>query len=218
MPDATTLAILGAGGALLFTQATKGDKSGGKGGARQVSLVANFQPPGKPKSSEGKRVLRSRFVKPAVMAGQYGTQPVDQNDTRFAQEQIRQAEKELKKQYDKLEAEARKKGADAVNEALGTNLTGDESFEEAAKIIGAALGAGGAAAGCSAVGAAVVAKQCAVLGAMLGGYLGEKLGPWLKDQWGKVEDWASDQWDEVEGWAEETWDDFTDAISDLNPF
>jgi len=114
---------------------------------------------------------------------------------------LREAEKQIKAEYEAMSAELRAKAAKELNDKLGTSLTGDESFEDLTAIAGAALGASAAAAGCAAVGAGALSTYCGALGAIAGAYLGRALGEYIGDAYDHVEDWASDQWDKVEdGW------------------
>ena len=103
---------------------------------------------------------------------------------------VKAAEDRLKAEYDKLDAAARKRGAELVNQQLGTHLTGDESFGEAAAIIGAASAAGA----CAATGiGTTVAGLCGIAGA----YLGKKIGDYIEGAWDDVKDWASDAWSDT---------------------
>ena len=201
MADLPTLAVLGAGGAAIafsLKEAKDGPAPTAKPGAVAYT-------------SGGRRMFRVAHLSP-VVAGRYSTRPLSSTDTRYHQSHIREAEKRAKEEYNRLSSEAKRRGAAAVNAELGTNLTGDESFEEASAMIGAAVGGAAAAAGCAAIGAAAVASQCAVLGAIAGNYLGKKLGAWLDETWDDVEDWAGDAYDEAKEWVGDTWDDFADSI------
>lgn len=105
------------------------------------------------------------------------------------------ARAQVKKEYDRLTAAGKKKGAAALNEKFpGLNLTGDEDFEEASKKIGAQAGKQGASAACAAYPpTSAAAPVCGVLGEIAGKYLGKELGPYLRDAWHAVEDWVEDK-------------------------
>jgi hypothetical protein len=153
-----------------------------------------------------KTTAGARIVKVASVAGAAGlANPYlvggTQAGTSEAQA-LRAAQDKIRAEYNRLSAEAKKTGAKAINSALGTNLTGNESFSDAAAIIGAA----GGNAGCAAVGIPPN-PYCAMAGA----YLGKKIGEYLDGAWDDVKDWASDQWTDAKDWVEDQAEDLWDS-------
>ena len=112
-----------------------------------------------------------------------------------AQQLVDQTTAKVAAEYNKLSADAKKKGADLLNKALkpSPGLDGTENFEQATKKIAAAVG--------TAVGAAIGGPTGAALGAIAGAYLGDKLGPWLHDKWSDLESWTKSKLNTVEDWA-----------------
>lgn len=111
--------------------------------------------------------------------------------TTSQQAALNEARKRIEAEYNKLSAQAKAEGAKAVNAALGTKLTGKESFAEVTAAVGGVAGA----AACSATGVGTtVAGLCAVVG----GYLGKKIGDYLSSVWPDVKNWATnDLWSGV---------------------
>ncbi|RMF81254.1 MAG: hypothetical protein D6744_07365 [Planctomycetota bacterium] len=201
--DAVTLAVLGAGGALALREAARDD-----GADKAVEQIEDAGVPAAPKIVPIKATLRLPQTAKAGashrltvahpgIAMQMG---VDVPGRALAHEQgvidreIQEVEREMREEYERMSREARREAARRVNEQLGTNLTGDESFEEAAAIIGGAA----AAAGCTATGlGSTVASLCAMAGA----YFGREIGEWLKDKWDGAKDAIEDAWNETKDWV-----------------
>jgi hypothetical protein len=124
-------------------------------------------------------------------------------------QKLRELEAEAKRQYENLNEEAKLKAAQNLNQLKPSpGLTGHESWEEAAKKVGASIGAAAGSAACAAIpipglNAIAAATACATLGALIGGYLGDKLGKW-----------ARELYNDVTAWADEAWGDAKDTISD----
>lgn len=124
--------------------------------------------------------------------------------------EIAKAEARAKAEYNKLSAEAKRKGAAALSSKLGISppLTGQESWAELGKKVG---GVAGAAACGSIPGGAIAIPLCSIVGA----YLGAKLSDWLSGQYGKISteiedtygdakaaviDAAGDVYEEISSW------------------
>lgn len=128
----------------------------------------------------------------------------------IARQAVNSVRDEARRQYNNLTDVAKARGAQTLNGAMkpSPQLTGRESFEEAAQKIGAAAGAAAGSAACTAIpipGVNVIAAGtvCASLGGIIGGYLGGNVGTWVKDAYAKVGAWADHQLDRA-----------TDAIAD----
>lgn len=155
----------------------------------------------------------------AVTGG--GGNYVDQAEL-AARQKLKELEEQAKAEYEKLSAAARKEGAKQLNEELGTNLTGDESWEEASRQVGAAVGSAGGTAACTAipyVGTLVAATGvCAVLGSMAGAYLGEKIGPWAKEAWSDIKSGADKAWEATKGAVDDSITAVGDAAEEVGDF
>lgn len=138
----------------------------------------------------------SRLINPYVArgAGSYSN-----TAEQSAQQALSAAQAKAKAAYNALSADAKKKGAAKLSDALDINppLKGTESWEEMGKRAGAAAGA----AACGAIpGAQVAIPLCSICGA----YLGVKLADFMGDQYDKIADYV-----------EEKWDDAKDAVTDF---
>lgn len=158
-----------------------------------VSL-AGANPGGKGSSSSAFTVGLANKLRNSVYTGvgksTKGNSALDQAVERGAAE----IEKKITEEIDKLSAEAKKKGAEALNKELKLNppLTGNEKAKDIVAIASAAA----AAAGCGAipgVGAAV-APLCAIAGA----YLGKKGYELAAEAWARIEDDVREAWDDVQ--------------------
>lgn len=128
-------------------------------------------------------------------------------------EKLDTIEQYAKAVYPKLTAEAKKKGAQALNNALHLDppIKEDASWSEIAAAVG---GAAGAAAGAY-LGGPIGAK----IGAIVGAYLGVKLEEFLSKHVDEIKAWFSDRWDDVreivEGIVSNTAGDAADVIGDF---
>lgn len=140
------------------------------------------------------------------------------------QQKLRELEAQAKAEYERLTSQAKKAAADALNKMNPSpGLTGNETFEEAARKVGAAIGSTVGVAACNAIpipGLSVVAAHtaCATLGAIIGAYIGGKLGVWAKNLYADVKAWADRQWDSVKGAAEDVGDAISGAAGDAKDF
>lgn len=154
---------------------------------QQTMALSSMAPP--PKASNGASGAPGRNVQAGLQAINRAPYLADagnwikSNDT-LVQQKVKEAEAYAKKAYKELGSQAKKAGAEAMNETLGTSLTGEESWEDMSRIAGAALGA--------AAGGYIGGPLGAKIGAIMGAYLGVKLEEWLSGAWDKIEDWASD--------------------------
>lgn len=138
----------------------------------------------------------ARLINPFVARGA-GSYSNTAEET--ARQALLAAQAKAKAAYNALSADAKKKGAAKLSDALDINppLKGTESWEEVGKRAGAAAGA----AACGAVpGAQVAIPLCSICGA----YLGVKLADFMGQQYDKIADYA-----------EEKWDDVKDAVTDF---
>lgn len=136
-----------------------------------------------------------------------------------ARQKLKELEERAKREFDALDAQAKARATKELNDRLGAGLTGDESWAEASKKVGAAIGATAAMAGCNAIpipGAATVFAHtvCATLGAMVGAYLGEKLGTWGKEAYAEITSWADRQWGRTQDAAEDAAGAVAEAVED----
>lgn len=108
--------------------------------------------------------------------------------------------------YDNLSAEAKAKGAAALNDQLKLDppLSGDESWEDVAKIAGGAAGA-------AALGWLPGGQ---VLGPMVGAYLGVKLEELVSKNVDDIKAWFKGRWTDIESWVKGAAHDVEDAVSD----
>lgn len=153
----------------------------------------------------GGGIPKNPFLVPILRNGSASKNSKQTNGA--AQQLLDKAHARAKSEYDGLTADAKKAGAGLLNKSLNPspNLTGKESYEDAAKKIGAALGAaGGAALGAwigGGAGSKIGGKAGAVLGAIVGAYLGKSLGPWMAGKWHDVESWSKNAAKDVESAA-----------------
>ncbi len=124
-------------------------------------------------------------------------------------QQIDKAMEKYRKEYNKLSSDAKKKGAQKLNELLNPSpgLTGDESWESASKKIVASIG--------GATGGALCGPPCAALGAMAGAYLGKKLGKELGEQWKQIDKWVDKAAKSVADYAKDKVKDAGNKLKDL---
>ncbi len=181
--------------------------------AREGRLGVGGARPGAPASP----TTGPRSFGQAILSGG----PAGEAYTRQALNSLRD---EAKRQYDNLTDVAKARGAQTLNGTMkpSPQLTGRESFEEAARKIGTAAGAAAGTAACTMIpipGVNVVAAGtvCASLGGIIGGYLGGDVGTWLRDAYGRVGAWADRQWDRateaVVGTAEDVAGDVRGALA-----
>jgi len=106
-----------------------------------------------------------------------GTGILDSTGLRlFVDQRAQELEQGLRDKYDELASEAKKKGAEVLNETLKLNppLKGNESYKQVSSRVGAVAGGAAGAAVCSATGVgAAAAPLCGIAGA----YLGQKVAP-----------------------------------------
>lgn len=138
-----------------------------------------------------------RYLAPQVSKGTGGAGNPDAKIT--DQALGRAAAEYIKENVDKLSPAAKKAGAAKLNEALKLNppLTGNESYEQIAKVVGSSAGA----AACAAVGAGLASPLCAMAGA----YLGVKGVDLAKRAAAKIEQKAKDLLNSVEDKARDIW-------------
>lgn len=158
-----------------------------------------------------RRIFSSQHTDPYVQGGN----PAQ----KAAQQLLHELELKFKEEYDKLTAEAKQKGADALNEAYpGIGVKATDSAAVLGQKIGSYAGGKGAEAGCTAMGLSDPGSLsvCNKLGAMVGAYLGEELGPWISDKWDDLSDWVTDQWDSVsEGISDAAGDAWDETLGRL---
>ncbi len=163
----------------------------------------------------------SKSLSPLVSGG--GGNASDASD-QLVRQKLRELEAAAKAEYDRLSSQAKKAAADALNKmSPSPGLTGNETFEEAGRKVGAAIGATVGVAACNAIpipGLAIVAAHtvCATLGAMIGAYIGGKLGEWAKSLYADVTAWADRRWDQISGAAEDVGDAIEDAAGAAKDF
>lgn len=109
--------------------------------------------------------------------------------------------------YGKLDAAARKKGADFLNDSLHLDppIKEDAKWKDIAGAVGAAAG--------GAVGGYIGGPIGAKLGAMVGAYLGVKLEEFLSKHVDEIKDWFKSKWSDIEDWASGVASDAYDYVS-----
>jgi hypothetical protein len=122
------------------------------------------------------------------------------------QQKLDEVERYAKAAYDNMAKDGKKAGAKAASELLKLDppLSGDESYEDMAKIIGGAAGA--AALGWLPGGA--------VLGPICGAWLGVKLEELVSKNVDEVKDWFKSRWNGIENWVSGVGSDIEDGVKD----
>jgi hypothetical protein len=110
---------------------------------------------------------------------------------------LAEIEQAASKAFDGLSADAKQKGAAALNSSLDLHppLTGDEDWQTVETVVGSSAGA--------AAGAAIAGPIGAKVGALVGAYLGVQLG-----------DLLSKNWDDLKGYLDSAWSSVSDYASD----
>lgn len=108
--------------------------------------------------------------------------------------------------YQKLSDEAKAKAAKELSDGLNLDppLTGDESWEDVAKIAGGAAGL-----------AFSPLPGGAVWGPIVGAYLGVKLEELASKNVDEIKAWFGARWDGIEGWVKGAAGDIEDAAKDV---
>lgn len=110
--------------------------------------------------------------------------------------------------YSAMTAEAKKKGAAALNNSLKLDppLTEDSKWSDIAAAVGATAGA--------AAGAYLGGPIGAKIGAVVGAYLGVKLEEFLSKHVDEIKAWFSDRWSDIKNWVSGVAGDVGDAVED----
>lgn len=123
------------------------------------------------------------------------------------QAKLAEVERYAKAAYTNLDGAAKKKGADTINKALKLDppLSGDESWEDLAKITGGAAG----------VAVFGWAPGGVVWGPIVGSYLGVKLEELVNKNLDEIKSWFKGRWSDIESWVEGVGDKIESAARDV---
>lgn len=116
---------------------------------------------------------------------------------------LRRAEAKIRDEFNRLGAEAKKRGADAINQStqavtgINPGVLPTDSFETVSGKVGAAYGNFAATKGCESLGLGAASAACGKLGAIVGKFLGKEIGPYLDEAWADVKAWAEEAANDV---------------------